>query len=129
MVSVAIARPDYLLKKMSFNYSTVNDVLIIFLKGDLIGENQGHELMELVNDQINNGIIKCAIDISEVRFINSSGIGVLITILTKFRNKDGEVILIKPSEQVKKLLIITKLNSIFQIVEEQETAINHLNKV
>ena len=128
MAFVATARPNYPLKKMSFNFDTKDNILIIYLKGDLIGENQGPELMELVNDQLNEGINKCAIDISEVRFINSSGIGVLITILTKLRNKDGEVILIKPSEQVKKLLIITKLNSIFQIVDEQETAINQLNK-
>ncbi len=48
--------------------------------------------------------------------MNSSGIGVLITILTKFRNKGGEVVLVSPSEQIKKLLIITKLNAIFLIV-------------
>ena len=67
-------------------------------------------------------------DISNVRYINSSGIGVLITILTKFRNKGGEVVLIKPSEQVKKLLIITKLNAIFNVVEKKEEAIERLKE-
>jgi anti-sigma B factor antagonist len=66
------------------------------------------------------------VDIAKIRFINSSGIGVLITILTKFRNKGGEVVLVKPSEQLKKLLIITKLNSIFTVVEDKEAAINQL---
>jgi anti-sigma B factor antagonist len=110
---------------MNHTYTVEQDAVFIYLKGDLIGENQGHDLMELVNDRINEGIINCAVDISDVRFINSSGIGVLITILTKFRNKEGEVILIKPSEQVKKLLIITKLNSIFQIVESKEEALKN----
>ena len=64
----------------------------------------------------------CAIDLSEVRYMNSSGIGVLITILTKFRNKGGEVVLIKPSDQIRKLLVITKLNAIFTIVESEEEA-------
>ncbi|MFW5761851.1 MAG: STAS domain-containing protein [Cyclobacteriaceae bacterium] len=107
---------------MNYTHTVEGNALFIYLKGDLIGENQGPELMELINDHINQGVTNCAVDISEVRFINSSGIGVLITILTKFRNKEGEVVLIKPSEQVKKLLIITKLNSIFQIVDSKEDA-------
>lgn len=110
---------------MNYTYSVEDNALFINLKGDLIGENQGPELMELVNDHLNQGVINCAVDISQVRFINSSGIGVLITILTKFRNKEGEVILVKPSEQVKKLLIITKLNSIFQIVDSKQEALQN----
>jgi anti-sigma B factor antagonist len=47
----------------------------------------------------------------------------LITILTKFRNKGGEVFLLKPSENVQKLLVITKLNAIFQIVKSEEEAL------
>ena len=52
----------------------------------------------------------------------------MITILTKFRNKGGEVWLVKPSENVKKLLIITKLNAKLNIAESEEEAINGLIK-
>jgi len=106
------------------NYSTeVNEkILFIYLKGDLLGESNGIELVDLVNDRINENILACAIDLAEVRYMNSSGIGVLITLLTKFRNKGGEVVLINPSEQIKKLLIITKLNAIFTVVDNQEEA-------
>jgi anti-sigma B factor antagonist len=54
--------------------------------------------------------------------MNSSGLGVLITVLTKLRNKGGEVVLLNPSEQVKKLLLITKLNNIFNIFDSKEEA-------
>ena len=47
----------------------------------------------------------------------------LITILTKFRNKNGEVYLMKPSESVQKLLVITKLNNIFHIVQSESEVI------
>ena len=94
--------------------------------GDLIGENNGPELLELISNQIENEVILCAIDISDIRYINSSGIGVLITILTKFRNKNGEMVLINPSDHVKKLLIITKLNAIFSVVENESEAITEL---
>ncbi len=113
---------------MRYQHEISEEIFFLRMSGDLIGENRGPELMELANEQVNNGINLCAIDISEVRFINSSGIGVLITILTKFRNAEGEVVLINPSEQVKKLLIITKLNAIFTIVDDREEAFQELKK-
>ncbi len=94
--------------------------------GDLIGENNGPELLELISNQVESDVIYCAIDISDVRYINSSGIGVLITVLTKLRNKEGELVLINPSDHVKKLLIITKLNAIFTVVENIEEALKEL---
>ena len=113
---------------MEYSHEIVNNVLILKLSGDLIGENHGPELISIINDAINDDIIFCAIDIQNVRYINSSGIGVLITILTKFRNKGGEVVLIKPSVSVEKLLIITKLNSIFTVVSGVEQAFKELIK-
>lgn len=112
------------------NYSTEvkDNIFFISLKGDLLGENNGLELVDLSNDRINEGTLLCAIDLSGVRYMNSSGIGVLITLLTKFRNKGGEVVLINPSEQIKKLLIITKLNAIFTIVNDEQEAVAKLNK-
>lgn len=111
---------------MNYTINTKDDILILKLQGDLIGEDIESTLINEVSAYIGRDILLCAIDISDVRFINSSGIGALITLLTKFRNKGGEVILIKPSAQVKKLLIITKLNSIFTVVESEQEAIEQL---
>lgn len=113
---------------MEYSHEIINNVLVLKLSGDLIGENHGPELISIINDTINDDIIFCAIDIQNIRYINSSGIGVLITILTKFRNRGGEVVLIKPSDSVQKLLIITKLNSIFYIVPDLEHAFSELIK-
>jgi anti-sigma B factor antagonist len=103
-----------------------NNILMLRLSGDLIGEDNGASILELATEYLNKNMRHCIVDISEIRYINSSGIGVLITLLTKFRNKGGEVYLIKPSENVKKLLIITKLNAIFNIAASTEEAINAL---
>lgn len=107
---------------MKFSHNSRAGILTLKMEGDLIGENSGIDLIEVVNDQIQKGIHYCIVDISGLRYINSSGIGVLITIMTKFRNNGGEICLMKPSDSVQKLLIITKLNAIFQIVETREEA-------
>lgn len=104
---------------MKFTHAITNGKLVLNLSGDLIGEDNGATILEVVVNAIQQGTLNCIIDISDLRFINSSGIGVLITILTKFRNKGGEVYLMKPSESVQKLLVITKLNAIFQIIQSE----------
>ncbi|MFY0593898.1 STAS domain-containing protein [Roseivirga sp.] len=112
---------------MEFTAKQENGVLMLSLNGDLIGENSGSGILEAANEAINKGVILCLVDIEHVKYINSSGIGVLITLLTKFRNQSGEVAIVKPSEHVKKLLIITKLTAIFKIADSHEDAIAILN--
>ena len=75
---------------MNYKHTLTGDQLRLVFNGDLIGENNGPELVELVNNTLSKGAKYCLIDIADVRYINSSGIGVLITILTKFRNKGGD---------------------------------------
>ena len=104
---------------MNFSHEIKNNRLFVRLSGDLIGEDTGTTVIEVVNKAISTNVLVCIIDISTLRYINSSGIGMLITILTKFRNKGGDVYLMKPSESVQKLLVITKLNAIFQIVQSE----------
>lgn len=108
--------------KVSYDVLKEDGLLIIEIKGDLIGDDVGPRLVEVVSDAVNEKIRTCIIDLKEVRYISSSGIGVLITMLTKMRNVGGEVYLSSPSEHVKKLLIITKLNNIFTVFETLEEA-------
>ncbi|MEQ8904884.1 STAS domain-containing protein [Ekhidna sp.] len=111
---------------MKYSKDINNGVLKLNFSGDLIGENNGPEVVELANDAISNGVTHCLLNISDVRYINSSGIGVLITLLTKFRNQNGELYIIKPSEHVNKLLIMTKLQAIFNIAETEEEALQKI---
>lgn len=113
---------------MKFEHQIKDNLFIIRLFGDLIGETSGTTLLEAVNNSIQQNVLTCIIDISDLRYINSSGIGVLITVLTKFRNKGGEVFLMKPSENVQKLLVITKLNAIFQIIQSEEEVYKLIKK-
>jgi anti-sigma B factor antagonist len=107
---------------MKLTYTTQKDQKANYLhiQGDLIGDEVGPKLVEVVSDAILDGAKTFVIDLSEVRYISSSGIGLLITMLTKMRNAGGDVYLTAPSEHVKKLLIITKLNNIFTVYDSVE---------
>jgi anti-sigma B factor antagonist len=100
---------------MEFSFSNQNSVGVFQLKGNLIGETDGVPITESFSEQLGKGITQFVIDLSELQHINSTGLGVLITLLTKARKVGGEVNLANPSDYIKNLLLITKLNTIFKI--------------
>ncbi|MCR5889102.1 STAS domain-containing protein [Hymenobacter sp. J193] len=106
-----------------------NGILYVRLAGDLIGSPDSQQLLHTVNEQLGEDVTLCAIDLSHVRFINSTGIGVLVSVLTKFRNQGGELVLINPSDHIRKLLVITKLNAIFTVAATDTEAAEHLKAI
>jgi len=111
---------------MTFNIQRKDTVIFIYLEGKLLGSYNDALLLDQVADLQEEGVKYAAIDLSKLELINSTGIGLLMRILVKFRNRSGEVCLIKPSENIRKLLIITKLMAIFSVVENEEDALQCL---
>ncbi len=112
--------------KLNYQLEKQEGVQYLHIQGDLIGDDIGPKLVEIVTNAVNDKVKNFVVDLKEVRYISSSGIGVLITMLTKMRNSGGEVYLTSPSEHVKKLLIITKLNNIFTVYDSVEEAKENL---
>ncbi len=113
--------------KLTYQLEKKDKTHFLHIQGDLIGDDVGPQLVEVVTNAVNDKIKNFVIDLREVRYISSSGIGVLITILTKMRNSGGEVYLTSPSEHVKKLLIITKLNNIFTVFDSLDEVMEKIN--
>jgi anti-sigma B factor antagonist len=100
---------------MKYTLEEVDKVLVVTFEGDLIGANDSVELMEVLNEKIGSGFSKSVVNMKNVRYMNSSGIGILITMFTKFRNKNGNFVICNASEQIVKLLNITKLDSVMKV--------------
>lgn len=111
---------------MKYHFEQDKELLFVYLEGKLLGNQYEVQLLDQIEEYQEEGVKYAAIDVSKLELINSIGIGILMRILVKFRNKGGEVCLVKPSEQIHKLLIITKLMAIFSIVETKEEAIQCL---
>ena len=109
---------------MEFTSNNENGYTVFELSGNLIGEHDGMPLADAFNESIQNGERKFIIDLTELKHINSSGLGVLITLLTRARKKDGELVLVNPSEYIRNLMLITKLNTIFKVYDELQEAVD-----
>jgi anti-sigma B factor antagonist len=113
---------------MKYQTELKDDILYIRLEGDLTAGSDTQRMIEDVDGGKPLVSLLCAVDLSNVRFMDSSGMGVLVSLLTKFRNRGGELVLIKPSDHIRKLLIVTKLNAIFTIAENDNFAAQFLKE-
>ena len=113
---------------MKYQTELKDDILFIRLEGKLIAGADTQQMIEDVDTQGDGKVLLCAVDLSNIRFMDSSGMGVLVSLLTKFRNRGGELVLIKPSDHIRKLLIVTKLNAIFTIAENDNFAAQFLKE-
>ncbi len=103
----------------NFEYSFNPKTFTLYFKGKLLEHSQALDVLKLLDEYAQNKKIQhLHIDLSELEYINSSGLNILLQILTKVRKSGFDVYLINISEKVKQLLIVTKLNSVFNIIHE-----------
>lgn len=109
---------------MSFSFNIIKEegYIHVALEGNLISKQQVEGLINEIDFFNNEGINKVIIDLSKMQYMNSTGLSILINIFTKTRSKGGEVIITNIPEKINKLLVITKLNSIFNIEDSVEDA-------
>ena len=112
---------------MKYTHKIDNGILFINFNSDLLGASDSLELMDFINEKINQGVYKAIVNMKEVRYMNSSGIGVLVTIYTKFKNRNGDAVIVNPSEQIVKLLTMTKLDSVINIYKDEAEALLKFN--
>jgi anti-sigma B factor antagonist len=101
-------------------------VLVIYVEGNLLGEHTNGLVMDLIKKNVESGNKKVLFNLGEMKFINSTGLGMLLTAVGKVRNAGGELSLCAIPDQMKKLLQMTKLESIFKSFDDEVTAINFL---
>lgn len=116
---------------MFFAYTSQKqgNIHIFTLNGDLIDKNQADKLIEEVNETILNNHIRFVVDLGNLKYLNSSGLTILIQILTKARKAGGEAVIANVGKRIKELLVITKLNTVFTVADTVEQGVAKLNKL
>ena len=101
----------------------VNGVAIVDISGQLrLGEGTGR-LREVVQKLVNEGYKKILLNLAGVVHIDSSGIGELMMNYTTLRNQGGELKLMNLNKNVRNLLQITRLFTVFDVHDDQASAL------
>jgi anti-sigma B factor antagonist len=108
---------------MSFTVSTHGDVCVVEVEGQLIVGNR-QELKKRILDEMEKGTHKVLVDFARTGYIDSSGLGVLVSLAKKIREMGGELRLANLNDDLQTLFELTKLDTLFQISETRERALD-----
>ena len=100
------------------------DVTIVDFSGRIsLGEGSAL-LRKTIRELIENGQTKILLNLEDVNYIDSSGIGELVSGFSAVRNSNGELKLLNLTKKVHDLLQITKLFTVFDVYSDESTAVN-----
>ncbi len=97
-------------------------VVVLGIDGQLIVGNR-HELKQKILDALESGDRRFLIDFSDTGYIDSSGLGVLVSLSKKIREVNGELRLAGLNEDLLTLFELTKLDALFAISESPDEAL------
>ena len=103
----------------------VDNVPVVDLAGD-VDAFTCLKLREAIVDLVNEGESKVVIGMSNVKYIDSSGLGTLVGGLRRVSEKKGGLAISGATPQIKKVMNITGLNKVFQLFEDEAMAIRSL---
>ena len=105
------------------NVSEKYGSVIIELKGNVMGGPSTEDFSDLLHSLVDDGKTNVIVDLGKVKFMNSSGLGMLIGGLTTLKKAGGDLRICRADKKIESLLVVTKLITVFNHYESLEKAI------
>ena len=98
-------------------------IVVLSLKGRVtVGESNG--IREKINQAASAGQVNIILDLSNVDYVDSTGLGTMVICFTSLKKQGGALKLVNPNKRNVELLLLTKLHTIFQVFTEVQEAVN-----
>ena len=111
---------------MYLEFENIKDILIVYMKGEL-DHHSAEEVRNIIDDRLDReSITKLIMDFSEVAFMDSSGIGVVIGRYKKLYSKKGSICITNVRDTVKRVFELSGMFKIINIYDNVENAIESL---
>lgn len=108
---------------MNFNISERYNCVVLAFKGNVMGGPDAVSLNEKLHELIEEEKTNIVVDLGKVKFMNSSGLGMLIGALTTMRKAGGDLRIANATDKIESLLVITKLITVFKHYETLDEAV------
>lgn len=108
---------------MKMTQEVKGDVAILRLSGQLMGGPDADAVRETILSTLNQGYKKIIIDLADVSWVNSTGLGILISSHVTVANNGGMVRLMRVSKRISSIFMVTRLNTVFESYEDEESAL------
>lgn len=113
---------------MNFNVDERYNAVVLQLKGNVMGGPDGAKLHDQLHEMKESGKKHVVVDLGKVKFMNSSGLGMLISGMTTMRNSGGDLRLANVADRIQSLLVITKLITVFKHFDSVEEAVESFDE-
>src|ERR1700719_2115023 len=113
---------------VKLNTRQVGDVTVIDVSGRITLGEGSSVIRDEMHALVGKGNKKILLNLGDVTYIDSSGIGELVSAFTAVRRENGELKLLNLTKKVHDLLQITKLYTVFDIKDDEATAIKAFGK-
>ncbi len=107
---------------MKYDVEERYNAVVLTLKGNVMGGPDGAKLHDQLHELKDAGKKNVVVDLGKVKFMNSSGLGMLISALTTMRNSGGDLRLANVADRIQSLLVITKLITVFKHYDSVDEA-------
>jgi len=108
---------------MNYNVDERYNAVVISLKGNVMGGPDGQKLHNTLHELREKGHVNIVVDLGKAKFMNSSGLGMLISGMTTMRNAGGDLRLANVADKIQSLLVITKLITVFKHYDSVDSAV------
>lgn len=108
---------------MNFNVSERYNCVVLEFKGNVMGGPDAVALNEKLHELIEKDQTNVVVDLSKVKFMNSSGLGMLIGGLTTMRKSGGDLRIANATDKIESLLVVTKLITVFKHFKSLDEAV------
>jgi anti-sigma B factor antagonist len=108
---------------MTTSTRQVGGVTIVDISGRIVLGEESAALRDLVCDLLSKGHKKILFNLGDVNYIDSSGLGHLVSAFTSVRKKEGELKLLNLTNRVQEVLQITRLYTVFDIMDDEAVAV------
>jgi anti-sigma B factor antagonist len=101
-------------------------VLIITLTESILGYSETDKTMEWLKGYFRTGIKQVVINLSQMQFLNSAGLGKLVQWVTKYKIAGGKIVFSNLPSSIDKLVKLTRLEEVIQVFSDEASAIKYL---
>jgi anti-sigma B factor antagonist len=108
---------------MKIEKRTVGDIIILDCSGKITLGEGTMTVRNTVRDILKNNGKKIILNLADVNYIDSSGIGELVSSYTTVTNSGGQLKLLNLTKKIQELLAITKLLTVFHVFEDEPAAL------
>lgn len=108
---------------MTISTREVSHVTIVDINGRITLGDETGKLRDTIHKLIEEGKKKIVLNLAQVDYIDSSGVGELVSSFTTVRNSGGELKLLSLTKKVQDVLYVTKLYTVFDVKDDEFTAV------